>query len=165
MPINREGVVQRQGYRHADTPSRKVLSERTEPLFFFASRPPSLSLSFSLSLPCFLPLKEKKQMRRRAAGIEIDFGRVPLLKGEDRGAPRTDKSRRSDLTRIRESEGRPRPRRPDRTRAGVPGQPWTEEFLARLPTTVPRGTADSPLLLAPTPRRRASRYPGLVRSP
>jgi len=48
-------------------------------------------------------LKEKKPVeeQRPAAGIKIDFGRLPLLKGEDRDTPRTDKSRRSDPTRIR----------------------------------------------------------------
>lgn len=91
-------------------------------------------------------------MRRRVAGIEIDFGRLPLLKGEDRGASRTDKSRRSDLTRIR-IRGPPE--------ATTPWLDTSKSFQAAVAPGIPgaftnnrpKRNVDSPLLLAPTRRR------------
>lgn len=75
----REKDALRQRYT-ADTRSRKVLSDGRRadlslPFCPYQSSPsPSLFLSFSLK-------GREPVQERRAAGIEIDFGRLPLLKG------------------------------------------------------------------------------------
>lgn len=125
----------------------------------------------------------KRRNRWRAAGIEIDFGRLPLLKGRGPGrVPRTDKSCRSDQdgdkSLWRPPEATTLARLDTSKRGSI--RPWPQEFLARLPTTIQkkkeRGRAkerrkriiDSLLLLPPTRRLDvASRRPasGPVCSP
>lgn len=111
----------------------------------------------------------KRRNQWRAAGIEIDFGRLPLLKRRGPGHTlRTDKSCRSDQDKDKSLEAArghdvgpvgheqevPSGRGP-RNSWRVYQQPSRKRERER---EKEKGIVDSLLLLAPTPRRRAASH-------
>lgn len=118
---------------------------------------------------CAEPLStsfSKRRNRWRAAGIEIDFGRLPLLKRRGPGhTPRTDKSCRSDQDKDKSLEAArghdvgPVGHEQEVPSGRGPRNSWRvyqQPSRKKRETEREKGIVDSVLLLAPTPRRRAA---------